>query len=118
MAEKKLTKREMFEGIKAKYDLTDKEVEFIDHEIDLLSRKNSKDRKPSAQQVANEGIKVAIVKYLTNEGCAKTITEIIKGAEDLAELSNQRVSALCRQLIDEGKIVRTEDKRKAYFSLV
>jgi len=33
------------------------------------------------------------------------------------ELSSQRVSAIVRQLKESGKVVRTEEKRKAYFSL-
>jgi predicted transcriptional regulator len=45
-----------------------------------------------------------------------TVTELQKSVEACAELSNQRVSALLRQLKDEGAVVRTEDKRKAYFS--
>ena len=35
---------------------------------------------------------------------------------ELADLSNQRVSALVRQLKEEGFVERTEEKRKAYFS--
>jgi hypothetical protein len=34
-----------------------------------------------------------------------------------AELTNQKVSALVRQLIADNVVVRTEDKGKAYFSL-
>jgi predicted transcriptional regulator len=45
-----------------------------------------------------------------------TVTEIQKSVAECADLSNQRVSALLRQLKDDGVIVRTEDKRKAYFS--
>jgi predicted transcriptional regulator len=45
-----------------------------------------------------------------------TVTEIQKSVAECADLSNQRVSALLRQLKDEGAVVRTEDKRKAYFS--
>jgi hypothetical protein len=32
-------------------------------------------------------------------------------------MTNQRVSALLRQMVDAGTIVRTEEKRKAYFQL-
>lgn len=117
MAEKRITKREMFEQIKANYALTDNEIKFIDHEIELLTKKNSKDRKPTAQQIANENLKANIVAYLTEKAKPQTITEIIKGADECADISNQRISALCRQLIDENKIVRTEIKRKAYFGI-
>ena len=92
-------------------------VEFINHEIELLDKKNSADKKPTAQQTANESIKSAIVDFMV-EGVKYTITDLIKSVPECAELTNQRVSALIRQLIDEGKVLRTEDKRKAYFSLV
>ena len=58
---KKMTKREMFEQIKANYSLTNEEVAFIDHELELLAKKNSAEKKPTAVQVANEGIKQSIV---------------------------------------------------------
>lgn len=40
----------------------------------------------------------------------------MKEVVELADLSNQRVSALVRQLKDSGLVERTEEKRKAYFS--
>ena len=91
-------------------------VEFIDHEIGLLAKKNSAEKKPTAQQVANDGIKTAIVNGM-EDGKAYTITDIIKSVPECADLTNQRVSALMRQLVDAKVVVRTEDKRKAYFSL-
>jgi hypothetical protein len=33
-------------------------------------------------------------------------------------MTNQRVSALVRQMVLDGKVERTEDKRKAYFKKV
>ena len=89
-------------------------TEFIAHELELLSKKNASDKKPTAQQVANEGIKTAILNGMES-GKAYTITEILKSVPDCADLTNQRVSALVRQMKDEGLLVRTEDKRKAYF---
>lgn len=116
MAEKKITKREMFEQIKA--HLTDeKEIAFVDHELELLAKKNSADKKPTANQLANEGIKSAILDAM-EENRLYTISEMQKEISACAELSNQRVSALVRQLVADGKVVRTEDKRKAFFSKV
>ena len=91
-------------------------VEFIEHELELLDRKNSTDKKPTAQQTANEGIKAAILDNMV-EGVRYTITDLIKSVPECADLTNQRVSALMRQLIEAKLIVRIEDKRKAYFSL-
>ena len=73
------------------------------------------EKKPTATQVANEGIKTAIVEGM-EANRNYTVTELQKEIPACAELSNQRVSALLRQLKEEGKVVRIEDKRKAYFS--
>ena len=114
---KKMTKAQMFKQIKDNYPLTSAEVEFIDHELALLAKKNSAEKKPTAQQTANEGIKVAIVEGM-EPNRLYTVTEIIKSIPECADMTNQRVSALLRQLVEGGKVKRTEDKRKAYFSLV
>lgn len=115
--EKKMTKREMFEQIKRNYGLTEQEVAFIDHELELLAKKNSADKKPTKAQVENEGIKGVILAGMEN-GRLYTITDLIKSIEGISDLSNQRVSALVRQLVADGSVARTEDKRKAYFSKV
>lgn len=112
---KKMTKRDYFNAILSKYPLTDAEKDFVKHELELLEKKNSSEKKPTAQQVANEGIKTAILAGMTPNRLY-TITEIQKEIPECAELSNQRVSALIRQMVG-NEIVRTEDKRKAYFSL-
>ena len=114
---KKMTKREMFEQIKS--HLTDPaEVAFVEHELELLAKKNSGEKKPTAQQVANESLKQTIIEVLTDNGGLMTVTDVQKSCEELSVLSNQRVSALLRQLKDDGKVERVEDKRKAYFKAV
>ena len=114
---KKMTKVDYFKQIKANYALTADEVKFVDHEIELLTKKNSAEKKPTAQQTANAGIMSAIVEGM-EPNRLYTVTEIIKSIPACADLTNQRVSALLRQLVEGGKVKRTEDKRKAYFSLV
>jgi len=117
---KKMTKKDYFAIIRAAYPATadnyDEVIAFIDHEVELLNRKNSAEKKPTAQQTANEGIKTAIAEGM-EPNRLYTVTEIQKEIPECAELSNQRVSALLRQMKDDGIVVRTEDKRKAYFSL-
>ena len=117
MTNKKMTKREMFAQIKANYPLTQAEVAFIDHEIELLEKKNSGEHKPTAKQTENESVKSAIYDEMEN-GARYTISEMIKALPSCAELTNQRVSALVRQMIADGKVSRTEEKRKAYFSKI
>ena len=114
---KKMTKREMFEMIKANHNLSADEIAFIDHELELLAKKNSAEKKPTAVQVANEGIKADILDGM-EIGKKYTITDLMKEIPACAELSNQRVSALVRQLVTDGAVERMEEKRKAYFSKV
>ena len=112
---KKMTKAQMFAQIKANHNLSADEIAFIDHEMELLAKKNSADKKPTAQQVANKGVAEAIVEALSNEPDRLfTITEIIKEVPACADLTNQRVSAIVRQLIGVS-VERVEDKRKAFF---
>jgi hypothetical protein len=125
MTNKKLTKRDYFNALYTHFQETgrdcgtisaDSMMDFIEHELELLSKKNSAEKKPTAQQTANEGIKQAILDGM-EDGRLYTITDIQKNIPACADLSNQRVSALVRQMVDVT-IERTEDKRKAYFSKI
>jgi len=51
---------------------------------------------------------------------AVTITELLANAtdEEVASFTNQRASALMKKLVDEGKVEKTMEKRKAYFRAV
>lgn len=82
-----------------------------------IDKKNSaKSDKPSAKQTENAGIKNAILDSM-EIGKAYTISDMMKEFTCLADLTNQKVSALVRQLCDNETVVRTEIKRKAYFTL-
>jgi hypothetical protein len=114
----KLTKAQKFAMLRAIPAVAENPVlvEFIDHEVELLSKKNSAEKKPTAQQTANAGIQSAILSVMSAEpNRLFTITELIKSVPECADLTNQRVSALVRQLVDAGKVERTEEKRKAFF---
>ena len=116
MTNKKITKREKFEMLMAIAEVQANPMltEFIEHELELLAKKNASEKKPTAQQVANEGLKDVILDVLKENGGLMTITDIQKSADELADLSNQRISALVRQMVDVS-VERVEDKRKAYF---
>ena len=115
---KKLTKRDHFNALLSLSEVQANPtlVAFIEHELELLDKKNSADKKPTAKQSENEVIKDAIVEGM-EENRLYTVTEIIKEVAECNELTNQRVSALLRQLKDEGKVVKTIDKRKSFFQL-
>lgn len=85
--------------------------EFINHELALLEKKTSyKSSKPTKRQVENEAIKAKIAEILTDNG--QTVTEILAQLED-KNLTNQRVSALLRQMPVHKEVV----KGKSLFSL-
>ena len=90
--------------------------EFIAHEMELLTKKNTADKKPTAQQEANAVIKQNVLTVLA-DGEKRTVSDLLKMVPDLPDtMTNQRMSALVRQMVDAGEVIRTEDKRKAYFS--
>ena len=95
-------------------------AEFIAHEVELLTKKNSADKKPTAQQEANATIKADILAVMeANPNQLFTVSELLKKVPNLPDtMTNQRMSALVRQMVDAGSVKRTEDKRKAFFSLV
>ena len=110
---KKLTKKEMFAKIMEK--LTDQvEIDFIAHEIELLENKAGSHKKPTATQVANESLKVVILNYLETVDSA-SVTDVQKYIGN--DISNQKVSALMKQLVENGQINKFYEKRKAYFSI-
>lgn len=119
---KKLTKKDHFNALKAIPEVAQNEVlmAFIDHEIELLNRKNSTatgEKKLTATQVANEELKTAILEGMTANRLY-TITELMKEIPECAELTNQKISAIVRQMVKENTVNRIEDKRKALFEKV
>ena len=116
--EKKITKRDNFnEIIKIATELNRKDlVEFATHEIELLDRKKSTDT-TSKTQIENENIKNVIVDTLTELAKFATITDIQNANPQLAELSNQKISALLKQLVDTEVVKKQIDKKKAYFGV-
>lgn len=95
-------------------------VAFINHELDLLSRKNSDgEKKLTATQKENIGLKQAILANMEAEKLY-TVGDMIKNFPELEGLSTSKVSAVLRQMREDvgtGEIIRIEDKRKTYFKL-
>ena len=129
----RLTKRDFFNAILSKVDMDatydiskgDATVKvsgadvagFLNHELELLDRKNTVDKKPTATQVANEGIKADIKAFLdAHKGEKFTVSALMKSVPSIADASNQKVSSLVRQMVLDGQADRIEDKLKAYFT--
>ncbi len=114
MENKKLTKKEKFAMIKEYIADNEMLMEFIDNEINLLTKKASSSAK-SKNQVENENIKDKIVSALIEIDSPVTITDLQKSSVDMAQYSNQKLSALLTQLVNENRVERLPDKKKTYF---
>ena len=90
-------------------------VAYLENELALLDRKAS-NKKATKTQEENVGIKATILEVLAIIGSG-TVTDIQNGNAELSALSNQKVSALVRQLVESGKVVKTVEKKKSIFSL-
>lgn len=88
-------------------------VKFMEHEMELVSRKRSSgNSKPTAKQAEQDAMREKILAFLRENGTS-TATDI----QNALSISNQRVNGLMRPMIKVGKIIRTEDKKKVYFSI-
>ena len=110
----KMTVVKMYEAIIDKCEgiLSAEEIEFLEKRAELHAKKNAS-RKPTKDQLANENIKDDIL-ALMEKGKTYTVTDVQKA---LGLESNQKASALMRQLKEAGLITREEVKGRAYFSL-
>lgn len=111
----KMTQKDYFNEIiaLAQENGRDDLVAFCEDRIEKLSRKSGS-KKPTKTQVENEGIKDTIVEVL-GEIAPATATMI--ATDPRVNVSNQKVSALLRQLIENGDVVKATDKGKSLFSL-
>ena len=113
----KITKREVI-GMMMKEEVVKANptyVAYLENELALLDKK-AQNKKATKTQEQNVGIKATILDVLATIGSG-TVTDIQNGNEELSALSNQKVSALVRQLVESGEVVKTTDKKKSIFSL-
>ena len=117
---KKLTKKDRFNQLLTipAVQVDTELVAFIEHEIELLSNKNKADnKKPTAKQLENEALKVELLNYMEVD-TLYSISDFQKQVEACADLSNQKIAAVLRQMKDNDKTVeKVEDKRKVYWKL-
>lgn len=113
----KITKREVINAMLADVAINGNAtyVAYLENELALIERKAA-NKKSTKTQEENKGIKSVILDTLASIGSG-TITDIQNANPDLAKLSNQKVSALVRQLVENGKVVKTTDKKKSIFSV-
>lgn len=113
----KHTKRELFETLIVFASAAEAEswvIEGLEHEVELLDRKRSTKSVDAKKKVEQDAIKDSILSVLAS-GESMRATAI---ADSLADGTTvQRVSALLRQMVKDGIVTRTEDKKVATFSL-
>lgn len=122
MTNKKMTKRDYFNGLLEVIENHKDSIEnyeefkaFIEREIELLNKKRS-NSKPTKTQIENEKIKEKILIAFEKIDEPVTVTELAK-MDGLTEYSNQKLSVLCHQLVDEHKVVNTKVKKVSYFKI-
>lgn len=123
MAEKKITKREVVEKMLADSNIASNEVyvAYLKNELELLKKK-SENKKATKNQTENVEIKEVILEVLTSMGKARAtdIMNAVKATDEVqyATLTNQRVSAILKQMVEnDGTVVKTVDKKVSTFSL-
>lgn len=123
MANTKMTKKDWFaeiRGIVAEMEREDKAdmLAFIDHEVELLSKKKSSTNSKKDKELEELCIKVETA--LAEFDRPVTITEFMKeSTHEVATLSNQKLSALLKKCVEVRKTVdKTTDKKKSYFALI
>lgn len=119
--EKKMTKKEYFAvlaEVVANSDMENKEgaLAFIAHEVELLEKKSAKSGQTKTQK-ENAEILVKIKAKLAEVGKAVTITELQAASAEMAQYSNQKLSALLKKLVESGEVVKTTEKKKSYFAV-
>ena len=118
-----MTKREMFtkaiEMVNASaVEGFEEVVAGLTAEIEALDRRavRAKDARVASSK-ANEGLREAVFTALAKIGEPVTVTTLQKESPELAEFSNQKISYLLAGLKEDGRVVRTTEKKKAYYSV-
>ena len=112
MANKK-TKKDLFLEVREVVAGNEELVAFVDHELELLNKKTStKSTKVNDEQVA---LMEKIVNALNEIGRSVTISELQKENAEMAEYSNQKLSAMLKKLVDNKQVTKIVDKKKSYF---
>jgi len=116
----KITNKMVLTYVRDNFDLPDGYAEKVESMIAALERKNSGERKPTAKQTENEGIRAALVEFINAnfEGDGFTCADLIKVCPAVEGRSNQYVSAILRQAVAAHEVSKGTVKRRTYFAPV
>ena len=115
-----MTIREGFEKALAYYQsVNDTEmVDFFEKRLEQNAKKSTAERKPTAKQIENSLFKDDIVAFM-EKGVVYASADIVKNVPSIvaAGVTSARVTAMLTQLFKDGRINRTEERGKHYYSL-
>ena len=92
-------------------------ADFARGRIEVLDKKST-NKKPTKTQEANEVLKDTIEDVLSESDKALTVTEILATGKFEALTSPQKISALLKQMIEAGRVVKSVEKKVSRFSVV
>lgn len=121
MANKKVTKKDMFEEIKkvalelGRIDI----VEFAENELNLLEKKRNSSKKVDTEKLEKDNIlKSAILEVLKNYENGLSVDEIRKADTSIGEESNQKITYLLGVLVKEKLVEREPKGRKKLYKVI
>lgn len=100
---------------------TEQALAFLAERIEQTAKKNASrsengEKKLTPTQQANEVVKNNLITHLAMMGCPQSVADIMKTADCCANKSNQYVTQMLTQLKNENRVIRTEEKGRAYYS--
>lgn len=105
-----MTIRDFMNAVIAMENASDEMRSFAENEIVKLDARNAKRaEKPSKTALANAPIKAEILKLLNDKNEVMTASAI---AEIMSDYKVQKISALCGQLVGDGKLKVSDVKVK------
>lgn len=119
------TRKEMFTSVSdflAEHDADTALIDFVNHQIEMLDNKKES-KKQSKEQEENAAYSDAIYEQMAFErkySAAELMKELPAvsdwNANHETELSVQKLASLLKPLVDGGKVIKTTEKRRVFYT--
>lgn len=119
------TRKEMFTAVSdflAEHEADTALIDFVNHQIELLDNKKES-KKQSKEQEENAAYSDAIYEQMAFErkySAAELMKELPAvndwNANHETELSVQKLASLLKPLVDGGKVIKTTEKRRVFYT--
>lgn len=119
------TRKEMFTAVSdflAEHDADVALIDFVNHQIELLDNKKE-NKKQAKEQEENAAYSDAIYEQMAFER-KYSVAELMKelpavndwNTNHEIELSVQKLASLLKPLVDGGKVIKTTEKRRVFYT--